>query len=138
MQVKFGALPGVYKTGEKFSDVLAWNHYGTETIPPRPVLRVAAENVLSSPEMKKHMQAYFKNMIVYAKHGRTADMKAAETKMLTALGQQIAAEAKRIIERNGGELQHNAPATEKKKGFNKPLFEGGELIKKLSYEVVDE
>lgn len=136
MQVKFGALPGVYKTGEKFSDVLAWNHFGTETIPPRPVLRIAAENVLSSSEMKKHIKAYFKNMIEYAKRGRLQDMMDAETKMLTALGQQIAAEAKRIIEA-GGELQHNAPSTVLKKGFDKPLYETGQLEKHLSYEVTE-
>ena len=138
MQVKFGALPGVYKTGEKFSDVLAWNHYGTETIPPRPVLRIAAENILSSPAMKKHMKAYFKNVMAYSKRGRTQDVKDIEAKMLTALGQQVAAEAKRIIERNSGELQHNAPSTVLKKGFDKPLFESGELIKHLSYEVSEE
>jgi len=137
MQVKFGALPGVYKTGEKFSDVLAWNHFGTETIPPRPVLRVAAENILSSPEMKKHMKAYFKNVMEYAKRGRLGDLKDVETKMLTALGQQVAAEAKRIIENNDGSLQHNAPATFAKKGFNKPLYETGQLEKHLSYEVME-
>ena len=137
MQVRFGALPGEYKDGPSFADVLAWNHYGTETIPPRPVLRIAAENVLSSPEMKKHMSAYFKNVAEYAKRGRAADLKDVETKMLTALGQQIAAEAKRIIERNSGELQHNAPATIRKKGVDKPLFESGEMIKKLSYEVTE-
>jgi len=137
MQVRFGALPGVYKTGEKFSDVLAWNHFGTETIPPRPVLRIAAENILSSSEMKKHIRAYFKNMIEYAKRGRLQDMVDAETKMLTALGQQIAAEAKRIIERNSGELQRNAPSTISKKGFDKPLYETGQLEKHLSYEVTE-
>lgn len=136
MQVKLGALPGVYENGMTYAEILAIQHYGSETIPPRPVLRIAAENVLSSPEMKKHMKAYFKNMIVYAQRGRTQDMKDAETKMLTALGQQVAAEAKRIIERNG-ELQHNAPATVAKKGFDKPLFESGELQKKLSYEVTE-
>lgn len=137
MQVKLGALPGVYKTGEKFSDVLAWNHYGTETIPPRPVLRIAAENILSSPEMKKHMKAYFKNVIEYTRRGRLNDLKDVETKMLTALGRQVAAEAKRIIDRNSGELQHNAPATVAKKGFDKPLFETGEMKKKISYEVTE-
>lgn len=137
MQVKFGALPGVYKTGEKFSDVLAWNHYGTETIPPRPVLRIAAENILSSPEMKKHIQAYFKNVMEYTRRGRVQDLKDIETKMLTALGQQVAAEAKRIIEQNSGELQYNAPATVRKKGIDKPLYETGELEKHLSYEVTE-
>ena len=138
MQVKLGALPGVHKkTGAKFSDILAWNHYGTETIPPRPVLRIAAENILSSPEMKKHMKAYFKNVIEYTRRGRLNDLKDVETKMLTALGQQVAAEAKRIIERNSGELQHNAPSTIAKKGENHPLYETGELKKKISYEVTE-
>jgi hypothetical protein len=116
---------------------LAWNHYGTETIPPRPVLRIAAENILSSPEMKKHIQAYFKNVVAYSKRGRAQDLKDIETKMLTALGQQVAAEAKRIIERNSGELQYNAPATVAKKGFDKPLYETGQLEKHLSYEVTE-
>jgi hypothetical protein len=134
MQVKLGALPGTYENGEKISDVLAYNHYGTETIPPRPVLRIAAENVLSSPKMIKHLRAYHKNLVEYTKRGRRSDAERAETVMLTAIGQQTAAEAKRIIE-NGGELQHNAPATVAKKGYNKPLYETGELEKKLSYEV---
>jgi hypothetical protein len=137
MQVRFGALPGVYENGMTYAEILAIQHYGSETIPPRPVLRIAAENVLASPEMKKHMKAYFKNMIAYSQRGRVQDLKDIETKMLTALGQQVAAEAKRIIERNSGELQHNAPATVAKKGFDKPLFESGELIKKLSYEVTE-
>ena len=139
MFVKFGALPGVHKkTGEKFSDILAWNHYGSETIPPRPVLRIAAENILKSPDMKKHMKAYFKNVMEYSRRGRTRDLKDIETKMLTALGQQVAAEAKRIIDRNDGTLQKNAPATVARKGENHPLYETGKLKKKISYEVSEE
>lgn len=136
MQVKFGALPGAYKDGPTFAEVLAWNHFGTETIPPRPVLRIAAENILNSPKMKDHLDAYSHNMIEYAKRGRLKDMRKAEIDMLQALGSQIAAEAKRIIEANDGQLQHNAPSTAaRKKVGNKPLYETGELIKKLSYEV---
>ena len=137
MQVRLGALPGVYKNRMTYAEILAIQHYGSETIPPRPVLRIAAENILSSPKMKKRMKAYFKNAMEYARRGRTEDLKTIETKMLTALGKQVAAEAKRIIKRNSGELQHNAPATVAKKGFDKPLFESGELRKKLSYEVVE-
>jgi len=135
VQVKLGALPGEYENGEKFSDVLAYNHYGTETIPPRPVLRMAAEKLVSTREMKKHLKAFTDNMAEYSKRGRKTDMKEAEIKMLTALGQQAVAEAKRIIE-NGGELQHNAPSTVAKKGAGKPpLKDTGTLMKKLSYEV---
>lgn len=139
MFVKFGALPGQYKDGPTFAEVLAYNHFGTETIPPRPVLRIAAENILSSPKMKKHLKAYSKNMIEYAKRGRIKDMEDAEEKMLQALGKQIAAEAKRIIERNSGELQYNAPSTAaRKKVGDKPLYETGQLEKHLSYEIMED
>jgi hypothetical protein len=136
VQVKLGALPGVYKTGEKFSDVLAWNHYGTETIPPRPVLRIAAER-LSTKFVKERLEAYLKNVVEYTKRGRLADVKQAEKAFLQDLGRQTVAEAKRII-KDGGELQHNAPSTVLKKGEGKPpLYDTGELIKKLSYEVTE-
>jgi len=75
----------------------------------------------------------------YTRRGRVQDLKDIETKMLTALGQQVAAEAKRIIERNSGELQHNAPATAaRKKVGDKPLYETGQLEKHLSYEVTED
>jgi hypothetical protein len=137
MSVKFGAKPGSYPSGEKYSDVLAWNHFGTETIPPRPVLRVAAERLLSSPDMKKHIAAYFENLLEYSKRGRTKDMKEIEIKLFTALGKQTVAEAKRIID-GVEELQPNAPATKEQKGFNKPLYETGELEKHLGYEVTED
>jgi len=128
VQVNFGVLPGQYKTGEKYSDVLAWNYYGTETIPPRPVLRIAAENTI--PKNSDRIKAFLRNIIVNPK-----DAKRLETVFLTTLGQQTVAEAKRIID-IGGDLQHNAPATVRKKGIDKPLYETGELQKHLSYEVM--
>ena len=131
MQVRLGALSGVYKTGEKFSDVLAWNHGGTETIPPRPVLRIAAER-LAGKFVKERMKAYMTNVIRNPK-----DAKRLEAVLLQDLGRQAVAEAKRIID-SGRELQRNAPSTVAKKGFNKALFETGELQKKLSYEVTED
>lgn len=127
MQVKLGTLPGSYESGETFSDVMAYNHFGTETIPPRPVLRIAAEQTV--PKNSKRIKAFLHNLIVNPK-----DAARLETVLLTSIGQQSAAEAKRIIQNNGG-LQHNSPATVAKKGFDQPLFVDGELMKKLSYEV---
>ena len=131
MQVRLGALSGVYKTGEKFSDVLAWNHGGTETIPPRPVLRIAAERLAGKFE-KERMKAYMTNVI-----RNPRDAERLETVLLQDLGRQAVAEAKRIID-SGRELQRNAPSTVAKKGFDKALFETGELQKKLSYEVTED
>lgn len=127
MQVKFGATPGAYDSGETFSEVLAINHYGDETIPPRPVLRIAAERTV--PKNGKRIKAFLKNIIVNRK-----DAKRLEQVLLTSLGQQTVAEAKRMIDGAEG-LQENAPATVAAKGFNKPLYESGKLEKHLGFEV---
>ena len=137
MYVKLGALPGAYENGMKYSDVLAINHFGSETIPPRPVLRIAAER-LSQKFVKERLEEYLSNVVEYSKRGRMQDVKRAEVVFLQDLGRQAVKEAKRIIEA-GGELQHNAPATVAKKGEGKPpLKDTGELLKKLSYEVSDD
>lgn len=128
MELHLGVLPGQYKTGETFSDVMEWNHYGTETIPPRPVLRIAAENIAGA-FFKERLEAYLENIL-----HNPAGAKHAEVVFLQDMGRQTAAEAKRIIKGSSG-LQHNAPSTVKKKGFDKPLFETGELMKHISYEV---
>jgi hypothetical protein len=130
MRLKLGALPGKYENGEKISDVLAINHFGSETIPPRPVLRIAAER-LGEKFVKERLRVYMMNTIRNPK-----DAKRLEAVFLQDLGRQSISEAKRIIE-SGGELQHNAPATVAKKGFDKPLYEEGELEKHLSYEVTE-
>jgi len=129
MFVKLGALPGSYENGEKISDVLAYNHFGTETIAPRPVLRMAAEKILSSEEFKKLLKAKLHNMAV-----NPIQVEKIEADLLRAIGSQSAAEARRIID-NGTELHLNAPATIKAKGFNKPLYETGAMSKMIDYEV---
>ena len=136
MEVHLGNKAETYENGESLSDVMTWNHYGTETIPPRPVLTIAAENTLSSAEMKKRIKAYLSNVATYTLAGRKSDLIDIESKLLTTIGQQSIAEAKRIIQ-GGSELQENAPKTIAKKGFDKPLYEIGLMIKNLSFEVTE-
>ena len=130
MQLLFGVKPAKYEDGTSLADVMTWNHYGTETIPPRPVLRIAAENVMSNnEEIKKALNAFFKNILV-----NPGDAEKLEKEMLRKIGVQVIKEAKRIIEA-GNELQHNAPGTVRQKGPNKPpLFDTGLLIKNLGYD----
>jgi membrane-associated HD superfamily phosphohydrolase len=129
MQLLFGVKSAKYEDGTSLADVMTWNHYGTETIPPRPVLRIAAENVMSNnEEIKKALNAFFKNILV-----NPGDAEKLEKEMLRKIGVQVIKEAKRIIEA-GNELQENAPGTVRKKGFNKPLYETGLLIKNLGYD----
>ena len=132
MQLLFGVKSAKYEDGTSLADVMTWNHYGTETIPPRPVLRIAAENVMSNnEEIKKALNAFFKNILV-----NPGDAKQLEKEMLRKIGVQVIKEARRIIAA-GNELQHNAPSTVKKKGFDKPLYETGLLLKNLGYDYED-
>jgi hypothetical protein len=136
MEVHLGALPGNYEFGESFSDVLSYNHFGTPTIPPRPVLRIAAEKTiekLSSSEgmVKSIVEAFLGNLLK-----NPGDAKKLEREFLRKIGSQSIAEAKRIID-NITDLQENAPATVAKKHFNQPLYETGELEKHIGYEIID-
>lgn len=131
MEVHLGVKPATYKDGTKLSDVAAWNNYGTETIPPRPVWRIAAENILGSEEFKKILKLYLDNIVV---NPIKSDVEHLEIELLRKIGQQSAAEAKRII-LAGSELQTNAPATIAHKGFNKPLYETGLMVKNIGYEI---
>jgi len=135
MEVHLGCKSVTYENGETTSDVLAWNHFGTETIPPRPVLRMAAERVLSSEEFKKVMNAYKQNYAMAAINNK-ADLPRLERELLRKIGSQSVAEAKRIIA-SGAELQHNAPSTVSRKKFDHPLFVDGTLMKALGYAIED-
>jgi len=132
MQLLFGVKSAKYEDGTSLADVMTWNHYGTETIPPRPVLRIAAENVLANNEkIKKALNAYFEN-ILENPNGAAED----EKEMLRKIGVQVIKEARAIIAA-GNELQENAPGTVRKKGFDKPLYETGLLLKNLGYDYED-
>lgn len=131
MQLLFGVKPTKYPDGTSLADVMTWNHYGTETIPPRPVLRIAAENVSARGDIKDALAKFAHNVLVNPK-----DADKLEKEMLRKIGVQVIKEAKRIIEA-GGELQHNAPSTVRQKGFDKPLFDTGLLIKNLGYDYED-
>lgn len=132
MQARLGALPGSYENGETYAEVLAINHFGSETIPPRPVLRMAAER-LAAKFVKERLKAYMTNVVRNPK-----DAKRLEAVFLQSIGAQTIAEAKRLIEAHEVEQRkHNAPATIAKKGFDKPLYVEGELEKHLSYEITE-
>jgi len=141
MEVRLGVKAATYEDGTKLSDVMAYNNYGTETIPPRPIFQIAAEKILSSEEIAKHAKAYLENVKNYALYNQ-GDLKQIERVFLTAIGQQSIAEAKRII-KSGSELQGNAPSTTRakelkgSKGVGKPLYDTGLMLKNLAYEIED-
>jgi hypothetical protein len=113
------------------AQIARWNEWGTETAPPRPAFRMAMERTVK--KNKKRVQAMLKNMILAKHRGDKAHLERIMTVFLTSMGQQAAAEVKRIIE--GAETVANAPRTVAKKGFDHPLYETGALLKNIRYEV---
>ena len=97
MRVRLGVTAYTYPNGESLSDVMAINHHGSPTIPPRPVLRIAAENYLSSDDFKTAMNAYLQNVETYLKTGRAEDLQRAEKELLRKMGVGSITEAKRIM-----------------------------------------
>ena len=134
MKVNLGVESATYDNGEKLNDVMKYNHFGTETIPPRPVLRIGAEGYLKSSAFNTALGAYLKNVITYTKAGRTEDLKKAERELCRKMGVGSVTEAKRIIQSGRG-LQHNAPLTVAKKGSDKPLFDTGLMLSKINYQI---
>jgi len=134
MRVLLGATAGTYKNGETIGDILAYNHAGTETIPPRPVLRIAAEKAIN--DNKAIIQTYLKNVVQYSIHS-PKDLPKLEAELLRKLGVASISEAKRIID-SGDQLRENAPATVRKKGFNHPLYVDGTMKEHLAYQIDNE
>lgn len=139
MKVYLGVKAAKYPDGTELNDVMKYNEYGTEKIPPRPVLRIAAEKVITElpkikgEESKSAIETYLTNLC----NQPPSQHKRLEQEFLRKIGQAAAAEAKRII-KEGVELQRNAPSTIKQKGPGKPpLFDEGLMIKNISYEVAE-
>lgn len=131
MELRLGVKDGVTRAdGVAMGDILRWNHYGTETSPPRPVLRNAAEKII--PKFGKRIEDFLFNAL-----RNPRDAKELEFKLLWDLGRQTVKEARDEINTSEN-LQHNAPRTVAKKGFDKPLEETGEFKKALAYEVTNE
>lgn len=131
MELLLGVKDGSTRTdGVSMGDILRWNHYGTETIPPRPVLRNAAEKII--PKNKNRIEAFLQNILRNPREAQRL-----ETVLLQSLGSQCVKEARDMIDTSEN-LQHNAPRTVAKKGFDKPLEETGQFKKALAYEVTNE
>lgn len=130
MELRLGVRNVARPDGVAMGDLLFWLHFGTETSPPRPVLRIAAEKVI--PNNKERFKAFFTNCV---RNPNVKDAERAEVVLLQSIGAQCISEAKKMIDSSEG-LQHNAPATVAKKGFDKPLFEKGIFQKNLAYEIV--
>lgn len=99
--------------------IAAWNEFGTQHTPPRPFFRTMI--AANAPTWGKDVAVLIAQDNFDAK------------KALTQMGERIAGQLRKSIEAfdNPG----NAPSTIRKKKFDKPLIDTGEMWNSVHYEV---
>ena len=123
---------GNEKNGESIAQVAFWNEFGTtrekdgakvQHIPARPFVRLTFEE--HNKEWHDEADTQLTAMV---NGGKTANG------ALNAVGRRMAKDIKSIIG-DTSKLRHNAPATIRKKGFDKPLYETGKLKAAIDFKV---
>lgn len=133
--VKVGILQEGYKQpkeeegGKKsnevtLGDVAAMNEFGTESIPPRPFIKGSFD--ANKDEWRKLTRKLAHELM----HGKKSF-----DNVLNTLGMKIQADTKSYMH----DLKDpaNAEITKKKKKFDNPLIETGQLVNSIHYEITD-
>jgi len=127
----------IQRDGKSLGDIVFWNEFGTETIPPRPANQIGMDIAIN--RHKKMIQSHAKNylMAIKMKDQNLAKKLIQQRKknLFTQIGRSAVKEVKNII--SSGSTVTNAPATIAKKGFNHPLYEKGVYLANVNYEVKD-
>ena len=104
---------------EKLANRARWNEYGTEKIPPRPFIKHAADYI---------SKEFIDRLIKAAMEGNAAEMDIQQNN----IGRQMVGNIRAAI--LASNYPPNAPSTVKKKGFNFPLIETGEMYMNIKYK----
>lgn len=118
--------------GKSIALVAFWNEYGTKRkkdgkrvqhIPPRPFIRISFDD--HNNEWVKEADTQLTAMVNSGKTTNGA---------LNAVGRLMKKDIKKIIG-DKSKLEHNAPSTIARKGFDKPLYETGKLKAAIDFKV---
>ena len=107
--------------GESVAQVAFWNEYGTVSIPPRPFFR----NTIAAHRHEWPQQA----AAILRQNGDVRQT-------LALMGEGIKGQIVETIQNFSQPA--NAPATVRKKGFDKPLIDSGTLWRSIGSEIVEE
>lgn len=123
LKVRVGIFESAkYEDGTPVAAVAFWNEYGTARIPPRPFIR----NTVAAHKDEWPRQAA---AILQANGG---DMR----QTLALLGEGVKGQIVETIQ--NFKQPANAPATVRKKGFDKPLIDRGTLWRSIGSEIAEE
>lgn len=113
---------GFNENGDDILEYAIWNHYGTEHIPKRPFVDLAADR-------NNNWQKYVDEAL-----GNVTDNNTSLRIEASKVGAIAVKDMKSIIE-NKEIPPPNKPSTIKKKGFDHPLVETGALLSKIKYKI---
>lgn len=123
---KVGVFSGVEADGTSLADVLAFQEFGTETVPERRPIRTTFET--KRAELARICEAAAKRVVL---HGMPV------AKAVGLIGAWGASAVKATITES--DLPPPlAPATVEAKGSSKPLVDTGRLVGAITWAVVDE
>lgn len=122
LKVRVGIFESAkYEDGTPVAAVAFWNEYGTVSIPPRPFFR----NTIAAHRREWPQQA----AAILRQNG---DVRQTLALMGEGIKGQIAESIQNLHE------PPNAPATVRKKGFDKPLIDSGTLWRSIGSEIAEE
>lgn len=128
----------IQKDGKSLGDIVEILETGDEMKPPRPANRMGMDIAIN--RNKKMIQGYLKNytMSIKMKDQRQARklIRDRKKKLFTQIGRSAVKEVKNII--SSGSTVGNAPATIAKKGFDHPLYEKGDYMANVNFEVKEQ
>jgi hypothetical protein len=114
---------GIFDDKPDLAAIAVWNEYGTSRIPARPFMRSTLDR--RSAAYDRQMEKIFTKVMTGKVNVLTG---------LATLGKQIAKDISNSIDK--WKKPPNAISTIKKKGFNDPLVETGELMNSIEYRVI--
>ncbi len=122
-EVHIGWFPeNVYPDGTPVAAVMAYNEFGSERVPARPLMRQTSEIV--SPKVPGWLTRRSAEVLEGKRDAST---------IMQKLGENVIVEISKQFD--SGNFVPNAPSTEAAKGFNKPLIDTGHLSQTPQYKV---
>lgn len=118
VRVAVGYTGRIHRSGYPMAELAEMLTFGTEKIPARPHIEEGLE--AGEAWIKEHIAEYLRQ------NRRKRDASGIGEAMVQAIKAYV----------YSGALQPNAPYTVRKKGFDQPLFETGELMDDLDYDIL--
>jgi len=137
LKLVIGVKPYKYKNGLSGADIVKINEYGTANIPPRPAFNLGFHKALE--KRQDRIKNAIRNLVTLSlskTESAKNEFNLIEKRILAEVGISAKKEIKFLVATANTELLPNAARTVKRKGFDNPLYETGQLLKNIDFEII--